>query len=248
MLEDTKVGKKFSGIFKGQVIAHLPCGRCKVWVPDVYPEEFLEESSELKDVYGNNLKGAMLPDAEQASPLFGGGITGNGSFSYPKLNSYVWCMFEREDINHPVYFAAAIDVTDMSKTAKNSFIETTVNSESGKVLRHIIKCGKSKITFDENGTITLENDSMAFIKLGEGNTIEINAGTLTLNGNLIDLHANDGIVLNSETNIDINALNRFGSNNGNFILSTDRSCLIHDKEFNQNMYWGTGILRFYRGF
>ena len=234
MLEDSKVGKKFSGIFRGQVISHLPCGRCKIWIPDVYPYEWAtEESSDLKDVYGESLRGTKLPDAEQASPLFGGAKSGNGSFSYPKIGSYVWCMFERDDIQHPIYFAAAIDTTDLGEG--NSFAQTTVDSDNGTVLKHMIKCGPSKITFNEDGTVTIGNDTTASIVFGPGNQITLNAEKMSINGINISIGTENtkSIDLLSEQNITMTAGNLLDQRAKIFILSTDYSCTIHDKQFNR---------------
>lgn len=73
---------------------HSSAGRCKIWIPSVYPEEAVANPD-------------ILPDAEQAAPLFGGASNGSGVFSYPRLNSIVWCFFQDGDQNYPVYFAAA---------------------------------------------------------------------------------------------------------------------------------------------
>lgn len=243
---NNSLGTKLSGIFRGQVISHLQCGRCKVWIPDVFPEEFLVESQSLKDLYGNNLKGAKLPDAEQASPLFGGAMSNNGSFSYPKIGSYVWCMFERGDSQLPIYFAGAIDISDLNNG--NSFSSATLYSENGEKLKHLIRCGESSIIISEDGSITLQNDSLASVTIGKGNRVDIVADTITLNGKVLDLHAEDSISLASETNIDIDAANRLGSTDGSFVLTTNGSCTIHGKELNTNKWWGKPEIRFFRGF
>lgn len=237
MLEDSKVGKKFSGIFRGQVISHLPCGRCKIWIPDVYPYEWAtEESSDLKDVYGESLRGSKLPDAEQASPLFGGAMSRHGSFSYPKISSYVWCMFERNDIQHPIYFAAAIDTTDLGK-GNNSFTQTTVDSDNGTVLKHMIKCGPSKITFNEDGTVLIENETLSSIKLGPGNVVSIFSPKVLIDGNDIAIGSKNtkSIRLTSNQNIYIESEQVLKQKSGIFILNTDKSCTIHGKEFNPHL-------------
>ena len=59
-------------------------GRCKVFIPGVYPDE-MEKNPD------------QLPDAEQISPLFGGSLDGNGVFSYPNLGSIVICGFWNGD-------------------------------------------------------------------------------------------------------------------------------------------------------
>ena len=227
MLEDSQVGKKLSGIFKGKVISHLPCGRCKIFIPDVYPEEWLKTSTELKDIYGQDLNGAKLPDAEQATPLFGGSSSGNGMFSYPKIDSYVWCMFERNDINHPVYFAAVIDLMDMGKS--NSFSLCTINSENGSNLKHIIACGKSSIVLDESGKIEVKtgNASISIV----GGTIEIRGKTVNMNssGN-IEINGINGLSIEG-LNLDLKADVRMTSESPLYQVTAPFSCRINDKEF-----------------
>lgn len=245
MIESSTSGKKFSGIYRGKVISHLLCGRCKIWIPDVYPEIWSEfVSSDLKDAYGNDLKGAMLPDAEQASPLFGGAMTGNGSFSYPKLGSYVWCMFEREEIQHPVYFASAIDLTDMEKNSgDNSFVKTAVNSESGKNLKHIITCGKSVLSMSDDGKIdiysTANMDYPGITIDGSSGTIKIHAPFVEVLGNIITVGNGDTeqLILQSGQKIDVNAYDMFKNNSGQYLLSTLGTCQIHNKELNKNFDW-----------
>ena len=66
--------ERFPGFYRGIVVARSPArrGKLKIFVPGVYDEEF--RSSPEK-----------LPDAEQASPLFGGVSGGLGMFSYPHI-------------------------------------------------------------------------------------------------------------------------------------------------------------------
>lgn len=92
MIQDTINGKKFWGQYMGVVRRHLFNGKCKVWVPGVYEHEYAD-------------KPEMLPDAEQASPIFAGGAAGNGVFSYPNLGAAVWVFFKNGDQNYPVYWA-----------------------------------------------------------------------------------------------------------------------------------------------
>lgn len=70
------------GMYRGIVLKHLSHGKCKVWVPGVYPDDwqYLENAD-------------CLPDAEQASPISFGTNKGLGVFSYPNINSVVWVFF-----------------------------------------------------------------------------------------------------------------------------------------------------------
>ena len=82
-------------------------GRCKIFVPGVYPNEFAKTPENL-------------PWAEPAMGLFGGGWTSTKNSKYPEtgmcsvphagLNgdgAQVWVFFDANDIRFPVYFAVA---------------------------------------------------------------------------------------------------------------------------------------------
>ena len=72
------------GFYRGKVVKHCKDGFCKVFIPGIYPDEFENNPD-------------ALPDAEQASPLFGGGTQGNGMISIPDVNATVWCFFQNGD-------------------------------------------------------------------------------------------------------------------------------------------------------
>lgn len=80
----TNHGLKLGGIYPGQVIQHLKGGKCKIFIPGVYPDRCIDNPE-------------TLPDAEQGAPLFGGINKGNGCFSYPNIGAIVWCMFQNGD-------------------------------------------------------------------------------------------------------------------------------------------------------
>lgn len=123
MILDSKTGKKFVGFYRGQVMSHLGNGACKIWIPGVYPESWCETASEtgMVDAYGQPLRGAKLPTAYGAMPPFGGTID-EGFYAMPAINSTVWCFFENEDSNFPIYFANA--------TSKNNTMELDSLTES----------------------------------------------------------------------------------------------------------------------
>lgn len=77
MIVDRPEGNKLFGFYRGKVIRHLPAGKLKVYIPGVYLTDEPDE----------------LPECEQATPLFAGTNKGNGCFSYPNLESIVWCFF-----------------------------------------------------------------------------------------------------------------------------------------------------------
>lgn len=81
------------GFYRGKVVRHeKKNGLCKVFIPGVYPDAYEQTPDDL-------------PDAEQASPLFGGATRGNGMYSIPDVGAVVWCFFQNGDQNLPVYFA-----------------------------------------------------------------------------------------------------------------------------------------------
>ena len=145
MTEDSPVGNKLFGVYRGKVVQHLTHGYCKIYIPGVYPEEW-------KD------KPQLLPLAEQATALFGGTNNGNGVFTYPNIGSIVWCMFANNDQNYPIYFAAClggenafgqyelIKHIDELSSAEISDVNTIVN-------RHMVTSGQANVLIEENGTI-----------------------------------------------------------------------------------------------
>lgn len=125
MIVEQPQGNKLAGFFRGKVVKHLTHGRCKVWIPGVYPDE-------LKSAW------QKLPDAEQISPVFGGCNEGNGTFSYPNIGSTVVCGFWNGDQNLPFFFAAVLG-------GPNAFgqYETVKNQYEDVSPRHMVTAGKA---------------------------------------------------------------------------------------------------------
>ena len=96
-------------------------GKCKVWIPGVYPSEFKDDPT-------------SIPWAEQAMGLFGGGSAGNGSFSYPNIGVAVWCFFANGDQNLPVYFALSLGGDVASDTPGKGFdgVRENVSTDDDK--------------------------------------------------------------------------------------------------------------------
>lgn len=138
--------KYFPGIYRGRVLAHLKNGKCKIHIPGVYPESFAllpsektpqqassTDSTEM-DIYGQPIKWPQLPDAERATGLEFNGDNKQGIFNYPRLLSYVWCMFERGDPNRPIYFATVTpDQGPGGDEFENSFFKKHVKSNSATI-------------------------------------------------------------------------------------------------------------------
>ena len=115
--------KKFNGMWRGTVIDNydpLVKGRCKIYVPAVYPEEYKSLPK-------------SLPWAEAAMPIFGGSFKSTkgsdkpetGMSSAPHIGAELWVMFEQGDHNYPIYcFAAQSGPGWMSEHKNQHFIQT----------------------------------------------------------------------------------------------------------------------------
>ena len=168
-----------SGFYRGKVIARSDSkhGRVKLWIPGVYPEEW-ESTPE------------NLPDAEPAMPLFGGCNNGNGMFSYPNINSIVWCFFANDDQNFPVYFAATYGGTD----ASGQFDTCTQlpNAEDGAYV-HKICAGRTTVLLAESGNFMIETRTID--DAGKPNNVTINgdqSGNLKIDASTcIDISTNE---------------------------------------------------------
>lgn len=131
-----------SGFYRGKVVQRSSNkhGFLKIWIPGVYPQEWQTTP-------------AKLPDAEPASPLFAGCNNGNGMFSYPNIGSTVWCFFQNEDQNFPVYFAATYGGPDAA--GQFAACEPLPDKSDGAYV-HKICCGKTTILLSEVGNLKLE--------------------------------------------------------------------------------------------
>ncbi len=162
MIIDSKTGKRFVGFFKGKVLSHLANGTCKIWIPGVYPEEWCAYSNDIMDVYGNPLRGAKLPTANPSFPPIGGDGP-NGIFSIPALNSMVWCFFENDDSNYPVYFASIPGtrtndiLNEMTEKTKDHLpgFELIKNGKEKLERDVVIRFGRAYILFSPNDRIEI---------------------------------------------------------------------------------------------
>lgn len=115
MSNTTGLNTTFNDIYRGIVVDNTGVrGRCKIYVPGVYPTQFENDP-------------ASLPWAQPAMSLFGGNAPAtvydlfmdvnsstNSPLSYketgvcgwPHKNAHVWLFFEQGNHNFPVYFAS----------------------------------------------------------------------------------------------------------------------------------------------
>lgn len=136
MIQENNSGNRLLGKYRGIVLKHLPHGRCKIYVPSVYSDTFLNDPDNL-------------PSAEQKTPLFAGTNKGNGVFSYPNLSSIVWCEFINGDANYPIFEAATLG-------GENAFgqYELIKNKHEEVSDRHMITSGKTHMLWYENGKLS----------------------------------------------------------------------------------------------
>lgn len=191
---DTDIGLKASGFYRGTVKKHLSNGRCKIYIPSIYNEQYETDFDKL-------------PDAEQASPLFGGANYGNGVFSYPHLGATVWCFFENEDINRPVYFASTLGGLGNQaqfKEARPKVTDSDVKNGTDAYI-HKIKVDKCHVTLNQAGIIKIitfgkdkNSKDEASISIDGSGNISINAtNRIQLTAPQIKLSASDICEINS---------------------------------------------------
>lgn len=88
---------KYYGFYRGQVMQCLNNGFCRIRIPNIL---------ECTDKAGTDEN--TLPLAEPAQAIGGGTVDSlTGTFSYPTVNSIVWCFFEGGNLERPVYFATS---------------------------------------------------------------------------------------------------------------------------------------------
>lgn len=160
-----------SGFYRGKVLQRSSNkhGLLKIWIPGVYPEQFGSEPSKL-------------PDAEPAAPLFAGCNGGNGMFSYPNVGSTVWCFFQNNDQNFPVYFAATYGGTDAA--GQYAACEPLPDKSDGAYV-HKIVCGKTTVLMSETGNLKLETRAVdaedqpktVLIEMDQSGNLKIQAST-----------------------------------------------------------------------
>lgn len=235
-------GIKLSGFFKGKVVKHCDFGKCKIWIPGIYPDD-LEEKPE------------KLPDAIQVAPMFGGSFKGNGVFSYPNIGSIVVCGFLNEDQNQPIYWGAlqggedakaqytearnetseeAIKTDDDARVHKITVDKSTIKIwESGHIEIKTFKdrkynTGKEipevgcQIDIDENGTVNIEASTQIHIKSPD---VMVDTGKFTLNcqtakikaGQEIGLYSDKYMVIHPNDQLDITAKTEIHMNEANYV-------------------------------
>lgn len=199
MIESSGNETKAIGFFRGIVKAHSINGKCKIFWPGVTPEEFQKTPE-------------VLPDAEQAAPLFGSGTDKNGVFFYPDVGTVVWGFFENGDINYPVYFASTLSYSDNSeiydnlsedpvkkdnKTKKIKLEDVTITFNSADQSVQIVNDGGC-ISIDKEGKVML--DSVNEVKICAPKITIASSGDLNISAKDIKITANENINVYSQRN------------------------------------------------
>lgn len=135
MITNLDYGNKLFGFYRGIVLKHLDHGKCKVFIYGVYHDSW-------------QTKPDLLPDAEPAMGIFGGSLDYNGTFSYPNINSMVWCFFANGDQNIPVYFLA------IPGGLKSDKVFDSIRPDVHKVI-----AGTTEFKMEEPGLIQIKAES-----------------------------------------------------------------------------------------
>lgn len=235
MILDNQNRNRLVGFYRGIVKKHLPHGKCKIYIPGVYSTELID-------------KPEFLPDAEPATPLFGGGKTGLGMFSYPCLEATVWCFFSNDDQNFPVYFASTLG----GQAAFYEYDEITDHQAEESHI-HKINIKNSEIKFYEDGKIENRvndenNNVIAEVVIDAKRNNELwldivgnnGACTLRMTGNgHIDLTSTNDIYVNTPTllaDIDTGTINanQLTANTVNILVNNTKNIIVNSDAVNIN--------------
>lgn len=202
MLEQSKVGTKLVGFYRGEVKKHCADGRCKIFWPSAMPLEWGENTQKAID---------MLPEAEQAAPLFAASHITDGMFSYPDIGTIVWGFFENGDINHPVYFASTLDSTvnasiyNTECNEKTYNAENYANNESKKTA--VINLGsiKIKINASDKSLEILDKDTTSNISFSKEGISIHSPGIIKLDATAVEIKSNLITDVNSSGQLSLRA-------------------------------------------
>ena len=103
-------------------------------------------------------------------------------FSYPNVGATVWCFFQNNDQNFPVYFAATYGGT--AAAGQFASCEPLPDKSDGAYV-HKIVCGKTTVLLSESGNLKLEtravnseNDSKnVLIEMDQSGNLKIQGST-----------------------------------------------------------------------
>ena len=169
---------QYGGIYRGVVVNNgdpLKRGRCKVFVPGVYPDEFADGwdiKTKATAPSGESFYGFRLPWAEPMQPLFCGGFAQNGLIQYPDVGTFVWVMFDSGNMQNPVIVGV---IPQSEAEFKNDHC--------------LMRYGDMTIDFDrETNTIAIDAPN---IKMTAKNIV-VEGGTVSIKGDTVDINGGTG--------------------------------------------------------
>ena len=189
----------FPHCYRGEVISEGQIGKCKIFIPVVYPDSYYD-------------KPESLPWAEPAMPLFGGNDNGNGYTGWARVGAIVWVFFEQGDHNYPVYFAACQGGSNWSAVDKDTFMYKTTKYE--KIISDsAAEVKKETITGNVKQDITGNNEQIVD---GE-NTIDVTGSSTETVGQSKTIEATQ-ISLDGDTTVEPAATGAFTSLDGRVVV------------------------------
>lgn len=172
----------YNGMVRGTVINNDDTennrGRCKVYIPGIYPEKFKENNGEL------------LPWAEPCQPLFcggGGNYHNNGTFQCPDIGSTVWLFFENNDIQRPIMFGQTTDYEGKFATNICKVYWEGMYVEMDKSTHTITTSATNVVAIAEkelNGYCETANLTSVTTNLS-ATTLNVNSSTINMTGNTL---------------------------------------------------------------
>ena len=197
----------FPHCYRGEVISEGQIGKCKIFIPVVYPDSYYD-------------KPESLPWAEPAMPLFGGNDNGNGYTGWARVGAIVWVFFEQGDHNYPVYFAACQGGSNWSAVDKDTFMykttkyEKIISDSAAEVKKETITGNvKQDITGNVKQDITGNNEQIVD---GE-NTIDVTGSSTETVGQSKTIEATQ-ISLDGDTTVEPAATGSFTSLDGRVVV------------------------------
>jgi len=179
------ISRKFTALYKGIVKSNSGTGseggRCKIFVPGIYPNHYNDNAN-------------AIPWAEPVAPLFGGNYKGEakkgaapnvktGVCGWPNVGAHVWVFFELGDHMKPVYFGAIQGVSGWSAETNKQWV---IQSDRYKlVVDEETENDRLSITVEGNVNINVKGNVTQNIT---GNVFEEIGGDVdrVINGNLIE--------------------------------------------------------------
>lgn len=148
MIVNRPEGDKLTGFYLGRVVAHLPDGKYKVFIPGVYADKY-------------KVMADYLPPAVLANDAYASGASGDGVISYVNIGTVVYCFFANGDQNCPIIFATATGGRDFSNVQNYKEFSSLVVDE-GCSLDYknrdpvtIVKSGKTMIKQNAGGQLQI---------------------------------------------------------------------------------------------